>query len=68
MQPLSAIDALGRGIANVRANWELLLAQIAAMFALALVIAVSIVPLVIALGASFADLGALDGSDPQAVL
>ncbi|GMU66851.1 MAG: hypothetical protein AMXMBFR36_31250 [Acidobacteriota bacterium] len=68
MQPLSAIDALGRGIANVRANWELLLAQIAAMFALALVVAVSIVPLVIALGASFADLGKLDGSDPQAVL
>lgn len=68
MQPLSAIDALGRGIANVRANWELLLAQVAAMLALMLLLVVSVLPLGVALGASFADLGELDGSNPEAVL
>lgn len=68
MRPLSAIDALGRGIANVRANWELALAQVAALFALTLLIVASVLPLGIALGATFADLGKLDGSNPDAVL
>lgn len=68
MRPLSAIDALGRGIANVRANWELALAQVAAAFVLMLLLVASLLPLGIALGATFADLDELDGSNPDAVL
>jgi hypothetical protein len=68
VRPLSAIDALGRGIGNVRANWELALAQVAALFALMLLMVASFLPLGLALGATFADLGKLDGSNPDAVL
>ena len=58
MGRLGAIDALGRGLANVRANWEVLLAQGAAVVALALLVAGSLVPLVFAFGFSLAGLAA----------
>jgi hypothetical protein len=51
---LAAIDALGRGLANARANWELLLAQLAAVAALVLLVAASVVPLVLAFGMTLA--------------
>lgn len=56
MQKLAALDALGRGIANVRANWEVLLAQAAATLALAVLLVGSLVPLAIALGFTLAGL------------
>ncbi|KAB2963916.1 MAG: hypothetical protein F9K18_08050, partial [Thermoanaerobaculia bacterium] len=56
MQRLNAIDALGRGIANVRSNWELLLVQAAATVALAILLVGSLLPLGIALGLSVAKL------------
>ena len=55
MQRLGAIDALVRGFLNVRANWELLIAQTAAMFLLFLLAVGSLVPLVVALGLRLAD-------------
>jgi hypothetical protein len=54
---LSAIDALVRGFANLRANWELILAQLLALFLAMLLAALSIVPLVLALGVELTDIG-----------
>jgi hypothetical protein len=51
---LAAIDALGRGLANVRANWELLVAQVVAMLVLAVLVVGSLVPLVFAFGFTLA--------------
>jgi hypothetical protein len=47
---LGAIDALVRGVANVRANWELLLLQLLSTVVLFVLAAGSIVPLVAVLG------------------
>ncbi len=63
MTQLSAIDALGRGIANVRANRELLLVQLAALVVLFCFIVASILPIGLALGLGLAD---FDGSSPAA--
>jgi len=49
-QRLSAIDALVRGFANLRANRELVLAQIASVLVVALATVASLVPLGFALG------------------
>lgn len=50
MTRLGAIDALVRGVANVRANWELLLLQLLSTLVLLVLAAASIVPLVVVLG------------------
>jgi hypothetical protein len=52
---LSAIEALGRGFANVRANWELLPLQLAALLLGVTLTIASMVPLVIALGLTLAE-------------
>ena len=64
VQRLSALDALGRALANVRANWELLLAQAAATVALAALLVASLLPLGIALGWTLAGLA---GSPAEAL-
>jgi hypothetical protein len=55
---LSALDALARGIANVRANWELLLVQLGAILALTTLFVASVVPLVLAFGLTLAGVAA----------
>ena len=55
-QRLGALEALARGFANVRANWELLLVQVAAMFVLLALIVASVVPLAVALGLQLSSL------------
>ncbi len=54
MHRLSAFEALGRGLANVRANWELLPLQLAALLLAVMLTIASLVPLGVALGLTLA--------------
>lgn len=49
----SAIDCVGRGIANLRANWELVLLQLVQTVVCGVMVVVGVVGLVMVLGASF---------------
>jgi hypothetical protein len=62
---LSALDALGRGIASVRGNWALVPIAVAGSILTAGVALASVVPLLAAIGLSWSDLGAL-GGEPAA--
>ena len=61
---ISAIDALGRGIANLRANRELVLVQVASGLLLAASIVVPLLFFFVRIGVP---LKALSGNDPEAV-
>ena len=54
MPRLTAFEALGRGFANVRANWELLPLQLAALLLAVMLTIASLVPLAVALGLTLA--------------
>jgi hypothetical protein len=54
LRRLTAFEALGRGFANVRANWELLPLQLAALLLAVTLTVASVLPLGIALGFTFA--------------
>ena len=58
---LSAIDCIGRGVANLRANWELVLLQLAQTILCAVMVVGGGVALIMILGASFL----LQLSDPS---
>jgi len=58
---LSAIDCIVRGIANLRANWELVLLQLVQTVVCLVLTIVSVVGLIMVLGASFL----LELSDPS---
>ena len=62
---LTAIDAVGRGLANLRANRELILVQCVAVVALTLLSVAAALPLALALGFNFA---ALADMEPQQAL
>jgi hypothetical protein len=65
---LGALDALGRGLANVRANWELLLAQLGAVLLTTMLVIGSLAPLVLALGFSVAAARADPGQELTRIL
>lgn len=62
---LAGIDAIGRGLSNLRANRELVLAQCLGTVALLVLCVLSMLPLFVALGLSLADFA---GAPPEEAL
>jgi len=66
---LSGIDALGRGVSSVRANWELILVATGGTLVVALVALAGLAPAVALVGLSLVDLlGAAAGASTSAAL